>query len=151
VKAVLLLADAAQVADGKLYLLGAGWSVTGPGPMPSAVAVKIEVPWTETNVPHHFDLELLTEDGGPVTVPSPDGQPHPVQAGGDFEVGRPPGLRPGTPIDMPLAVSIGPLPLPPDRRFTWRLTIDGQSHEDWQASFNTRPLPPGMTMDIGEG
>ena len=35
-KATLLLADAAQAAEGKLYVLGGGWSVTGPGPAPMA-------------------------------------------------------------------------------------------------------------------
>ena len=140
-RAILLLADAAQVADGKLYLLGAGWSVTGPGPTPSAVAIKIEVPWDQTNVAHHFELELVDEDGQPVTMPAADGAAQPVQTAGSFEVGRPAGLRPGTPIDVPLAINIGPLALPPDQRFSWRLTIDGQSHEDWQANFSTRPMP----------
>lgn len=142
-RAVLLLADAAQVAEGKLNLLGGGWSITGPLPSPSAVAVKIEVPWSETNVRHRFELQLFTEDGGPVMVPAEGGEPQPVRVEGDFEVGRPPGLRPGTPIDVPLAINIGPLPLPPDSRFTWRLTIDGESQADWEASFSTRPLPPG--------
>ena len=32
----MLLCDAAQVADGKLYVLGGGWSMTGPDPVPSA-------------------------------------------------------------------------------------------------------------------
>lgn len=150
-KALLLLADAAQVADGKLNLLGGGWSVTGPTPTPSAVAVKIEVPWDATNMRHHFQLELFTDDGHAVMVPGPDGELQRVEIGGEFEVGRPPGLRPGTPIDVPLAVNIGPLPLQPDSRFTWRLTIDGETHEEWQASFSTRPLPPGMSMEFGPG
>lgn len=148
-KAILLLADAAQVSEGKLNLLGGGWSITGPLPTPSAVAIKIEVPWSETNVQHHFELELFTEDGNPVQMPGPEGSLQPVRVDGDFEVGRPPGLRPGAPIDMPLAVNIGPLALPPDSRFTWRLTIDGKSQPEWQASFSTRPLPPGMTMEFG--
>ena len=38
----MLLADSAQVADGKLYVLGGGWSLTGPDPTPSAVAIKLE-------------------------------------------------------------------------------------------------------------
>jgi len=43
----MLLCDSAQVADGKLYILGGGWSVTGPQPVPSAVAIKLEVDWHE--------------------------------------------------------------------------------------------------------
>ena len=37
----MILADSAQVADGKLYILGGGWSITGPDPTPSAVAIKM--------------------------------------------------------------------------------------------------------------
>lgn len=148
-KALLLLCDAAQVAEGKLNLLGGGWSVTGPAPTPSAVAIKIEVPWSDTNVPHRFELQLFTADGEPVMVPGSEGQTAEVLIGGGFEVGRPPGTRAGTPIDMPLAVNIAALPLPPDSRFTWKLSIDGESSPEWQASFSTRPLPPGMTMEFG--
>ena len=36
----MLLCDGAQVADGKLFVLGGGWSLTGPDPMPSAIAMK---------------------------------------------------------------------------------------------------------------
>ncbi len=45
VKVTMLLCDAAQVSDGKLYILGGGWSMTGPDPVPSAVALKIDVYW----------------------------------------------------------------------------------------------------------
>lgn len=58
--------------------------------------------------------------------------------GGDFEVGRPPGLTPGSDIDLPLAVNVGPLPLPPGARYTWRLQIDGETQEHWQLSFTVR-------------
>ena len=30
----MMLCDAAQVSDGKLYVLGGGWSMTGPDPVP---------------------------------------------------------------------------------------------------------------------
>ena len=40
-----MLADAAQVAGGKLYVLGGGWSVLY-APAPFAIALKIEVPWS---------------------------------------------------------------------------------------------------------
>ena len=48
VKVTMLLCDAAQVSDGKLFILGGGWSMTGPDPVPSAVALKIDVDWHET-------------------------------------------------------------------------------------------------------
>lgn len=137
-KAILLLADAAQVSEGKLNVLGGGWSVTGPVPTPSALAVKIEVPWTQTGSRHRFELQLFTADGTPVMVDGPDGQPKPMRIDGEFEASRPTGLPPGIPIEVPLAVNIAPLPLAAQSRFTWRLTIDGETDEDWQASFSTR-------------
>ena len=43
----------------------------------------------------------------------------------EFEVGRPAGIKPGTPLELPLAVNSGPLPLEPGGRYEWRLSIDG--------------------------
>ena len=57
--------------------------------------------------------------------------------GGEFEVGRPPGLKPGTPLDFPVAVNSTPLPLEPGR-YEWRLTIDGATREDWTMPFSVR-------------
>ena len=44
-----------------------------------------------------------------------DGEEEPIVFFDDlvFEVGRPPGLKPGTPLDFPVAVNSGPLPLGP--------------------------------------
>ena len=66
VKVTMLLCDAAQVSDGKLYILGGGWSMTGPDPVPSAVALKIDVDWHEAETSHHWELFLEDADGRPV-------------------------------------------------------------------------------------
>jgi hypothetical protein len=140
VKATLLLADSAQVADGKLYVLGAGWNVVGPQPTPLAVAMLIEVPWDRANEAHHMRLELLDADGQPVEVPSPpDGEPRPLVIEADFEVGRPPGLKRGAPLNVPLAINLPPQPIPPNDRYEWRLTINNETDENWRATFSTRP------------
>jgi len=148
VRVTMLLCDAAQVADGKLYILGGGWSLVGPDPMPSAVALKIDVDWTEAGSPHHWELYLVDEDGQSVLVDTPEG-PRPLEVRGDFEVGRPGTVPEGSPIDVALAVNFGPLPLPAGRRFTWRLTIDGESAPDWMLSFSTRE--PRDLLDAGQG
>ncbi len=140
----MLLADAAQAVNGKLYILGGGWSVAGPDPTAMALAIKIEVPWDRANVKHPWRLELLDSDGGPVELPSPpDGTLQPVRIEGELEAGRPPGMKPGTPLDVALAFNVGPIPLPPGGRFVWRLSITGYD-EDWQVAFSTRPAvsPP---------
>jgi hypothetical protein len=133
-----MLCDSAQVADGKLYILGGGWSVTGPDAMPSAVAMKIDVDWTAAGSPHRWELFLVDEDGHAVLVETPEGK-RPMEVGGDITVDRPSGVREGSPIDVALAVNFGPLPLEPNHRFSWRLTIDGETQPDWQLSFSTRP------------
>jgi hypothetical protein len=142
VKVTMLLADAAQEVGGKLYILGGGWSITGPTPTPMAIALKLEVPWDRTNEQHRLLLELLDEDGAPVLVTDDQGEQVPLQVSGEFEAGRPPGIKPGTPIDSALAVNFGPLQLQSGRRYQWRLSIDGETEEDWALGFSTRPGEP---------
>ncbi len=134
----MLLCDSAQVADGKLYILGGGWSLIGPDPMPSAVALKIDVDWNEVERPHHWELYLLDEDGQPVIAETPDG-PQAIEVRGDFEVARPAAGPAGSPVDVALALNFGPLPLQAATRYSWRLAIDGESDADWSLAFSTRP------------
>jgi len=141
-KVTMLLADAAQAAEGKLNVLGGGWSITGPGPVPSAIAMLIEVPWDRANMRYPWQIELVDGDGDPVLITGPMGD-QPVKVDGELEVGRPPGVTPGTPLALPLAINLGPLPLPPGGRFEWRLTIGEESHEHWRLPFSTRPTHNG--------
>ena len=129
----ILLADSAQVADSRLYVLGGGLTVVGPRPQPIAVALLIAVPWDRANVTHRWVLELLDEDGHPV----PDAD-KPVVVGGRFEAGRPAGLRPGTPLSVPLAINFATLPLRPGRSYVWQLRIDDRSRDEWRAGFFVR-------------
>lgn len=140
-KVTILLADAAQAVGGKLYILGGGWSITGPDPVPMAIAIKIEVPWNDANTLHRLQLALLDEDGQSVMVPTPTGE-QPVEIPATFEVGRPTGLQPGTPLDVVLALNLGPFSLRPGSRYVWRCSINDNSEEDWQVSFSTRPPKP---------
>jgi hypothetical protein len=140
VKVTMLLCDAAQVSDGKLYILGGGWSMTGPDPVPSAVALKIDVDWHEAEASHHWELFLEDADGQPVFMETPDGT-QPVEVRGEFTVSQPAEIPEGSPIDVALAVNLGPIPLAPATRFAWRLTIDGESLPGASLGFTTRPRP----------
>ena len=85
----LILADAAQVVGNKLYVLGGGWDVlTHNGAFPHthrfAVAVSFRVPWNETNQRNNFEIEIATEDSKTL-----------ANVNGQFEVGRPVGIRAG--------------------------------------------------------
>lgn len=134
----ILLADAVQAVEGKLYILGGGWSIIDSEPSRMAIAIKVEVPWEEANQVHSLQLSLINEDGRPVLVPTPVGD-RPVELTMDFEVGRPAGLRVGTPLDVPLAINLGPLPLQAGSRYVWNCSINGHSEPNWRVSFFVRP------------
>jgi hypothetical protein len=102
-----------------------------------AIAIKIEVPWTETNTVHQLKLSLLDEDERPVMKPTQEGN-EPYEVTASFEVGRPPGLRAGTPLDVSLAINIGPLSLEPGQRYTWRCYIKNETQDDWDTKDDWR-------------
>ncbi len=128
-----LLCDAAQVADGKLYILGGGWTLTGPGPFVHGLALKLEVPWGEANRRHALEAFLLDEDGQAVSIGDP---PTEVKFETEFEVGRPPGIVQGTRLDLPFAVNFGAMELPPGRGFAWSIRVSGL--ERGRARFRVR-------------
>jgi hypothetical protein len=133
-KVTLMIADFARVANGKLDVIGGGWSMmNAQGPFGFFVAALFQIPWDQTNAKHTFKLELLDADGQGVPIPSGET----VRAEGEFEVGRPAGLRPGTPVDAPLVVPFGPLELE-EGRYELRLTIDDETKEDWFVAFTVR-------------
>jgi len=133
-----LLADHAQAVGGKLYAMGAGWNVMGPQPTSLALGGVLELDWDEANKPHQFKAELLTEDGQPVLLPTPTGE-QPAVVGITVEVGRPPGARPGTPFNVPIAINLVAIPIPPGGRFVWKFSINDESRDDWRLPFSTRP------------
>ncbi len=132
--ATVLVCDAAQVADGKLYVLGGGWSLCGPGPFVHSLAVKIDVPWDQANRKHALTARLVNEDGAPVALGDP---PQELRFESEFEVGRPPGMVEGTPLIVPFAIGLGPIDLPADAGYSWIVEIDGS--EIARTSFRTRP------------
>ena len=87
----LILADAAQVVGGKLYLLGGGWdrlTVNSGFPVSQnvAVALSLLVPWNRTNEQHSFQIEIITVDSEKL-----------AKIEGAFEVGRRPRMPKGQP------------------------------------------------------
>jgi len=129
----LVLCDAAQAESGKVHMLGAGWSITGSPSAPHAVAVLIKVPWDRSNQPMSLKVQMHEADGSPVSISTPEG-PLTVGTEAQIEVGRPPGLAPGSMLDASFAFNIPSLPLPPGR-YEWRLTL--AEHEQ-VASFTVR-------------
>jgi Family of unknown function (DUF6941) len=131
---VMLLCDAAESVGGKLYILGGGWStLLRPNfPINMALAVKLSVPWHETNRQITLQAELLTEDGEAVEI-----EGNPVRAEGQMELGRPPGIRPGSSLDAPFVLNFGGVALGPGG-YVWQLTVDGQPRA--RTPFRVLPL-----------
>ena len=134
-----MLADSAQATpDGKLHALGIGWTHTSsPITAPSAVAFILHVPWSETNRKIKWTLDLLDADGKPVVLQTGPESFTNVHMENEIEVGRPPGTKPGSEINVPFAVNITPMPLEPDHTFVWVLKVGDR---EWRAPFATRSL-----------
>ena len=140
--ATILLANFAKIADGMLDVQQGGWTQIGPGPVSFFVAGLVSCEWHETNQKHELRLELLDADGG--SVPHPEnGQP--VATSATFEVGRPPGLKQGAMVHMPLAIPFGVFELTPGESYEVRLSLDSESRDEWRLPFVVReaPVPQG--------
>src|SRR5215213_9033969 len=116
----MLLCDAAEEVGGKLYILGGGWSnILTPGvPISAALAVKVSVPWVETNRRHRIRAVLQTDDGAPVDLGE-----GPIMAEGQFAVGRPVGISPGSSIDAAFVLKFEGLALGAGG-YVWQLYIN---------------------------
>jgi|SRR5215211_326218 len=118
----MLLCDAAEAANGKLYVLGGGWSnLAAPNtPVNMALAVMVRVPWNRANEKHSLRARLVTDDGEPVEIAD-----NPIMVEAGFEVGRPPGLSPGTTLNTPMVFNVGGLVLDKGG-YVWELYVDGE-------------------------
>ena len=117
----LILCDFAEAVNGKLYVMGGGWNVLyAPGePVTMAVAAIVAVPWDQTNRPHELALELLTQDGASVEV---EGEA--LSVTGEFELGRPPGIKPGSSLNAPFVWTFAGLVLEAGG-YEWKLSLNG--------------------------
>ncbi|CUU59178.1 hypothetical protein Ga0074812_12568 [Parafrankia irregularis] len=146
-KLTMILCDAAQVSEGKLYILGGGWNLIGPSPAPSALGILIEVPWDRANSPFTLQLELHDQDGAPAVQPGPAG-PQPVRLEAIIEAGRTQDLAEGSPLQIPLAITLPPLTLTAGTRYRWEATMAGEpEHDGWNVSFQTRPAARPLTPE----
>lgn len=95
-----ILADAAEVSNDKVYLLGGGWTVIWAREVPAAhrgaLALGIRVAWDETNQQHSLGIEVRTTDGDLVQE----------IVKGEFEAGRPPGIKAGSDQLVKLAAAV---------------------------------------------
>jgi hypothetical protein len=142
----LMVADGAQAVGGKLYILGGGWThlflpaFPGRAPHPFAVAVGITIPWNKTNTKFRFALELHDADGN---LLDEEATPR-----AEFEQGRPPGLRPGTPQRIVFAVPIF-AEFPEPGRYSFHVMLD--EREIGSTAIEVIPAPAGLVHPVPEG
>jgi hypothetical protein len=121
VKAFVLLADAAEEVNGKVYILGAGWTDRpAPGAMKMGIAIFIDFDLEVSEVNSNIELVLLNGRGRPAK--SPDGQP--IVITGTLTGRRTPSASTDLPITRGLALNVV-INLVPDT-YTWRLALDGK-------------------------
>jgi len=140
-----MIADAAVVERGKLYIHGGGWdtifAATFPAVHPSmAVALLLRVEYAEALKDIPITIELVDEDGHPVGV----------KIEGKVNVGHAPGTKPGQPIFVPQSITLNGLQLPKEGSYNFRIS-SGSRHLG-SIVFRVVPaaamppgiLPPGM-------
>jgi hypothetical protein len=113
----LLVADFAEVINGKSYVMGAGWDRFTPPQYPAqikiGIAVGVRVPFLESNTPHHLTVILRHEADEYFRME------------GDLETGRRPGAR-GESVMVPMAVNAA-FPLAEPQTLELVAEVDGRS------------------------
>lgn len=116
---VMMLADAAHAVGGKLYVLGGGFDRINMPAVPFShrfdLAMLIEVPWVATNQPYQVVVELRDADGEAIGY----------RAEATMETGRPPGVRQGTSLTIPLALPVV-ADFPAAGRYVLQASINGR-------------------------
>lgn len=126
----IILADAAEVVNNKLYIIGGGWenlTVNSPLPHlhPCAIAAAFRVPWNETNQQHSIEIAIDNQDGKEL-----------LKVEGQIEVGRPPGIPLGSAQRVQMAIKLG---LPIEQFGTYVIIARIEGEEKRRVEFNIVP------------
>lgn len=142
----LVLADAVAAVGGKHYIHGGGWDTLYAQSFPvvhssMAVAIRLRVPWGDTNRPCTFELDVLDADGRSI-LPAPSG---PIR--GTVNLGRPPHLTIGDDQVVPLALALNALRFENPGLYVIVCRLDGT--EAARAPFRVSQQPPAA--GVGQG
>ena len=105
---LIITADAASVSEGKINMLGCGWTHIGAGPANFSLVVRLDIPWTMTNQQVPWSLSLVDQDGHLFT---PGGDFEPIKIDAELHLERPAGVPEGSSFDVPLLFPFVGLPL----------------------------------------
>ncbi len=135
----LVLADAVAAVGGKHYIHGGGWDTLFSATLPvvhpvMAVAIRLRVPWANTDRPATLVLDVLDADGQTI-LPDPPG---PIQ--GTINIGRPSHLPVGDDQVVPIALSLNNLRFVGPGQYVVVCLLDGE--EAARAPFRVAVAPP---------
>lgn len=126
------LADSVEAANGKIYALGAGWSIITAATFPAqhpriGLGILIRVPYTMTNQQHKVEVSLQDSDGVILHVAQnpADSSQSISKLVAEFNVGRPPQLTPGDPQIVALAMNLDGLIFEQPGSYSFCIEIDG--------------------------
>ncbi|GMR03051.1 MAG: hypothetical protein BMS9Abin20_1410 [Acidimicrobiia bacterium] len=116
-----ILADAAQVQGGKLYVLGGGFDTISVSSLPAvhrnlALAMVAEVEPDERQRDLELSIRLVDEDGADVGV----------EAKGQLRVGAPPNLPPGSPSVVPIVSPFHNITFPDAKGYAFIVSLNDQ-------------------------
>ena len=125
----LLVADRAEVVNGKLYLMGGSWDRVQPQQFPHrmmlGIAAGVRIPFAYTDDQHTVAIELLHNDTRMIGFEA------------KLATGRPPGMA-GMDMLVPMAFNI-PIAIPGEGQVTLKAVIDGQSGRRHEIKVIQRP------------
>jgi len=149
-RAAIVLGDFAEVdsASGKVHILGAGWSMTGPGPSTQAVVAFLQVPPDRVGEPIPVILRLLDRAHRVVEVPGNLGAPQRLEITGQVVIREPEGWDHSTELEAVFSVNLLMLLLPPGHSYTWSIEVDGKELANTEFQTRSSPPPPEVTRTI---
>ena len=115
-----MLADAAQVQSGKLFVLGGGFDTISVRKLPAthrslSLAMVAEVGPDERQQDLELVVQLVDEDGAEVGV----------TAKGKLRVGAPPNLPPGSPSVVPIVSPFHNVTFPEAKGYAFVISMNG--------------------------
>ncbi len=131
----LILADRAEVINGKLYMMGGAWDRQGvldfKQPVVVSMAVGVLVPWTFTNEAHSLRVIIEHEDGAGLKP----------EVTGSFTLGRPPNATKGQTFRAMVAIT-GSWTLPGPGAYRVVASVgEDQKRTVFYADQLNRPIP----------
>lgn len=142
---IAMLANHAEVSEGRLFISAGGWDQvpvqpgsSGPWMVSCALALLIKVPWTDTNRQHALAIDFVDEDDRPVPLGDGSGSLH-VEF--PFSAGRDASVTEGSEQNVSMAINFAALPVANLGAFNFRLQIDGETVERVPLHLFSPPQP----------